>query len=66
MQRLFDEQNMNQYETYEKSSWKIKNKLYKLLDNSEIKNQFIINSNIDVIIDTTSNVMNFDEFTLIN
>ncbi len=65
MQRLFDEQNKNRYEAYERSSWKVKNRLYKLLNSSQIENQFIINSSIDVVIDTTSDVTSFDEFTII-
>ncbi len=41
----------------------IENKLYKSLNSSQIENQFIINSSIDVIIDTTFDVTSFDEFT---
>ncbi len=37
MQRLSDEQNKNRYETCEKSSSEIKSRLYKLLNNSQIK-----------------------------
>jgi hypothetical protein len=64
MQRLFDEQNKNRYEACERLSWEIKNRLYRSLDNSQIEIQFIINSSIDVVIDTTFDVTSFDEFTL--
>ncbi len=63
MQRLSDEQNKNRYEACERSSWEIENRLYKSLNSSQIENQFIINSSIDVVIDTTSDVTSFDEFT---
>jgi hypothetical protein len=42
---------------------KIKNRLYKSLNSSQIENQLIINSSINVIIDITSDVTSFDEFT---
>ncbi len=65
MQHLFYEQNTNRYKTCEKFSWKIKNKLYKSLNNSQIKNQFIINSSIDVVIDIMLDVTSIDELALI-
>ncbi len=37
VQRLSNEQNKNRYEECEKSSWKIENKLYKSLNNSQMK-----------------------------
>jgi hypothetical protein len=62
MQCLSDEQNRIDM----KHVKEIKNKLYKSLDSLQIKNQFIIDSNIDVVIDTTFDVTSFDEFRLIN
>ncbi len=63
MQRLSDEQNKNRYETCERSSWEIESRLYRSLNNPQIENQFIINSSIDVVIDTTPDATSFGEFT---